>query len=258
MTIKNVTVYDPDTKEVVENAGIIFPDDPMAHRYLDGLQGIEIGAAAHNPFNLKGSTSVGLMEIDPIDFDFFADQQTQLCGMYALIEIDAEAHELPLPNGSQDYVITSHVIEHLPNPIRTFMEWNRVLKVGGYVYMIFPKRNALPSDVNRPISTIAEFTRAAQENWTIDTVPADVMKNVPGQRRGHYWVFTLPSMLELLDTAATLCGFKWTLIDMKETDMKVGNGHVVVLQKDDPPILYGIPALQAFFAKKERGYAAAK
>ena len=30
-----------------------FRDSELAHKLLDGLKGIEIGAAAHNPFNIK-------------------------------------------------------------------------------------------------------------------------------------------------------------------------------------------------------------
>ena len=30
-----------------------FKEHILAHKFLDGLQGLEIGAAAHNPFGLK-------------------------------------------------------------------------------------------------------------------------------------------------------------------------------------------------------------
>ena len=29
-----------------------FKDSQLAHKYLDGLKGLEIGGSAHNPFNL--------------------------------------------------------------------------------------------------------------------------------------------------------------------------------------------------------------
>jgi ubiquinone/menaquinone biosynthesis C-methylase UbiE len=41
------------------------------------------------------------------------------------------------------------VVEHLPDPIAAFFEWNRVLKAGGTIFMIFPKRDALPADRGR-------------------------------------------------------------------------------------------------------------
>lgn len=31
---------------------VVHPESQLAHRYLDGLQGIEIGAAAYAPFGL--------------------------------------------------------------------------------------------------------------------------------------------------------------------------------------------------------------
>ena len=32
---------------------VLFPNSELAHKYLDGLEGIEIGGSAHNPFGLN-------------------------------------------------------------------------------------------------------------------------------------------------------------------------------------------------------------
>jgi SAM-dependent methyltransferase len=37
-----------------------------------------------------------------------------------------------------DFVINSHLLEHLPDPRRAILEWLRVVKPGGYVCMIIP------------------------------------------------------------------------------------------------------------------------
>lgn len=61
---------------------------------------------------------------------------------------------LPFPDESQDYVFTSHVLEHIANPIKAINEWFRVLKVGGYLILIVPhqylyeKKKYLPSKWN--------------------------------------------------------------------------------------------------------------
>lgn len=50
---------------------VIFPESKLAHEILDGLDGLEIGPAAHNPFGLR-TRNVGLSpERDPIDYEFF-------------------------------------------------------------------------------------------------------------------------------------------------------------------------------------------
>lgn len=226
--IKNISRY-------LHSNALFFRDSPMAHKRLDNLKGIEIGAAAHNPFNLPGSTAVGLKTLDKSDHDFFADEQVKLCGQYVQIEIDAEADDLPLEDESQDYVITSHVVEHLPNLIKAFVEWDRVLRLGGYIFMIFPKRNALAADINRDITPLDTFIRAYEENWDVNSVPQEYMAGVPGGRRGHYWVFTLQNMLELLNYCRVILGIEWGVQEFLETDDKVGNGHCVVLRKLSKP-----------------------
>ena len=40
-----------------------------------------------------------------------------MCGEYAVIDVQAEAHALPFEDSSQDYVISSHVFEHLPGKV---------------------------------------------------------------------------------------------------------------------------------------------
>lgn len=224
MAITNVRVYD-------HSAPNIFRESKIAHKYLDGLNGVEIGAAAHNPFGLEGCINVGLKYSDPHDFEFFKSAQAQMCGFYANIDVEAEATFLPFDDEEMDYVITSHVIEHIENPIRAFRSWNAVVKRGGYIVMIFPKRDSLVADIGRPVSTIEEFVRAAEEDWSVSTVPKEYLKLVPGGNRGHYWVFTLQSMLNLIEYCNGRGWTNWKILESLETDDKVGNGHMIVAVK---------------------------
>ena len=43
---------------------------------------------------------------------------------------------------SEDFILSSHVVEHLPNVIAAFIEWNRIVRDSGYVFMIVPLRDA--------------------------------------------------------------------------------------------------------------------
>src|SRR4051812_36637682 len=100
------------------NRGTICPESKLAHELLDGLEGLEIGPAAHNPFGLK-TRNVGLSsEKDPLDYDYYERMQLEMCGAVARIDLAADAAELPIGDNSVDFVIHSHVWEHLPNPLR--------------------------------------------------------------------------------------------------------------------------------------------
>lgn len=73
------------------------------------------------------------------------------------VDIDYPGYDgviLPFEDNSQDYVFTSHVLEHISDPVASIKEWFRVLKVGGHLILIVPhmylyeKKLALPSRWN--------------------------------------------------------------------------------------------------------------
>jgi len=49
-----------------------------------------------------------------------------------------DATALNYPDQSFDRFIGTHVLEHLPNPIKVLKEWNRVVRPGGYISIILP------------------------------------------------------------------------------------------------------------------------
>jgi hypothetical protein len=54
------------------------------------------------------------------------------------VEIIADAHDLPFPDGAFDLVIAIAVLEHVASPPRCVEEFWRVLQPNGYVYAITP------------------------------------------------------------------------------------------------------------------------
>jgi len=98
--------------------------DDYVHRYLQGT-GAEIGASEH---------PIG--GISPIYVDKFSEYAGKPC----LADYPGEATSLPFYNQSLDYVASSHVFEHLSNPVKALIEWQRVLKPGGYAYLVIPDR----------------------------------------------------------------------------------------------------------------------
>ena len=55
-----------------------------------------------------------------------------------------------------DFLIASHVIEHLANPIKTVLEWKRLLKLGGAMILIAPCKY-FSYDCDRPTTKIAHL-----------------------------------------------------------------------------------------------------
>jgi SAM-dependent methyltransferase len=83
-------------------------------------------------------------------------------------QIVAEGSELRgLPDGKYDFVLASHVLEHIANPLRALLEWKRVLKAGGGLFVIVPdKRRTF--DHKRPFTAIEHIESDFQANTQED------------------------------------------------------------------------------------------
>ncbi len=71
---------------------------------------------------------------------FYVDCFTQFGNEACTADYYGHACSLPFRDNSLDYVVTSHVLEHVANPVAAFAEWNRVLRPGGIVYLVVPDR----------------------------------------------------------------------------------------------------------------------
>lgn len=80
---------------------------------------------------------------------------------YENVDIIAKIDDLPIKNNSVDYIISTAVLEHVPNPRKVVDEAYRVLKNGGYIYSYIPfiqGYHASPHDYTRfTISGIKEL-----------------------------------------------------------------------------------------------------
>ncbi len=96
----------------------------VAPRYLRGL-GTEIGAF-QSP----------IPGIQPIYIDRFSEY----AGQPTLADYYGDACALPFEDSSLGYVASSHVIEHVANPVAALREWYRVLFHCGIIYCCVPHR----------------------------------------------------------------------------------------------------------------------
>lgn len=195
---------------------IVFPESLLAHQLLDGLKGLEIGASAHNPFGLN-TRNVGLL------IDGYIQEQRDNCGYAVDINIEAPAHAIPLLDESEDFIISSHVVEHCPDLIRNFLEWFRIIRQGGYLFMIVPHRDASSYDVGRPLTDwphICEDYRN-RVGETSENDP-NVYANI------HCHIFAIETLKEFV---AGIFGDRLTLVDEQSVDDKVGNGFTLAYRK---------------------------
>lgn len=192
------------------------PESKLAHSLLDDLRGLEIGPSTHNPFGLN-TRNVG--HHDPV----YEQEQKSLTGKFARIDIEANADSIPLPDNSEDFVLSSHVIEHCPNFVKALLEWYRIIKPGGMLFMITPLRDASPADRDRPLTTWEHMVMDFRNDMTAEKEPeAGVFGHC------HYHVFSIETMK---DFVMQIFGDRLQLVASQELDDKIGNGFTLVYKK---------------------------
>jgi SAM-dependent methyltransferase len=183
-----------------------FRESALAHRLLDGLVGIEIGGSAHNAFGLTTRNVDYTAELT-----VFKKEEIRLCGVALPVDIVSQGDRLPLGDSSVDFVLSSHVIEHFPDPIKALKEWYRTVKPGGYLYIIAPHKERT-FDKERPRTTLAELIERHQTG------------KQPDPDLGHCSVWITEDFIELIHWLG------WTILEVQDVDDKVGNGFTVVIQ----------------------------
>jgi SAM-dependent methyltransferase len=195
-----------------------FKESQLAHQLLDGLQGLEVGGAAHNAFGLD-TMNVDRVHHTSLEFIPYALEQVQLCGEVMPVDIVAPGDKIPVKHKTFDFVINSHVVEHFYDPISAIKEWMRVSRK--YIFMIVPQRDALESDQDKPLTLLSKHIERYNEKkggtsdehhsrWTVDTF-IEMCNWIITQKWGKDWVVD------------------WAL----PMDDKVGNGFCIVLRKYD-------------------------
>ena len=123
-------------------------------------EGLEIGAL-HRPVN---APHLSVKYVDRLPVAELLKQYPELA-KEKIVEPDVldDGETLgTIPSASQDFVIANHVIEHMSNPIGTLLNWQRVLKPGGRLFLAAPDKR-YTFDIERELTPI-EHLMADYEN----------------------------------------------------------------------------------------------
>jgi SAM-dependent methyltransferase len=58
-------------------------------------------------------------------------------------DIEASADNLPFADGSCNYIIARHILEHLVDPVKAIKEWIRVVHSGDRIVLILPNHSEI-------------------------------------------------------------------------------------------------------------------
>lgn len=186
----------------------------LLSRYLKGLKGIEIGRGAQNVYK-----DIDGLNVDCPQHDLFnAEQLKYGAKSIAKIDIIADADKIPLADNSQDYIFSSHVIEHLCDPIGAVIEWYRLVKNGGYVALVIPQRDAAEGDKGLALTTLIELV-----HMHIDPVKVE-------DTRGHLTRWTPLTFFYMVHYGMESGWFNFEITSVLNPDDKVGNGFIILMK----------------------------
>lgn len=210
-----------------------------SRRYLRG-QGIEIGGL-HRPLPLYEGATVKY--VDRLSTEEVRRAYPDVAAQpQVTVDIVDDGETLrTIADGSVDFVIANHMIEHTRNPIATVENFLRVTKPGGIIFMAIPDKR-FTFDRNRAVTPFAHIRedylrgpewsdREHYEDWARHVadlreevaIRRQVEDNLAGGTNIHFHVWTHPEMLEMFLGMRRECGFPL------EMEAAIQNGHEVVV-----------------------------
>jgi SAM-dependent methyltransferase len=139
--------------------------------YFEGRSGLEFGGPS-SIFSAGHLVPIYNI-VQSIDLCNFAEQtiwkpQRALLGLVSRLgkQFIAEAGDpAEIADESYDFVLASHVLEHVANPLRALSEWKRILKPSGTILVVVPHKNGT-FDHRRPFTAFEHLKADFESNTT--------------------------------------------------------------------------------------------
>jgi SAM-dependent methyltransferase len=199
------------------------------HKALDRAQalalckgrGVEIGPGANPQIKPAADVDVSYIEqMPPEEWRRLYDAKGRIGvdeGLWARYRV-GDAHDLPVDDGSLDFIFTSHVFEHLANPLRHLEIWGRKLREGGRIVAIVPDIAGAKDYAAEPstLSEIAsEYEAGIMEPGERHYARFAALRNIKDDGKDmmanrfsiHAHFYTHANMAQVLEEAARRFGF---------------------------------------------------
>ena len=119
----------------------------FAARYLRG-HGVEIGAQCVP--TLVDPKRATVEYVDAVSNKYLVDRyRLEAKALVPLTHVIEGENLHVYADGSRDFLIAHHVLEHIDDPVGALVEWLRVLRPGGILYVTLPNYSTNPYDFRR-------------------------------------------------------------------------------------------------------------
>ena len=167
--------------------------------------------------------------MDRADVDDLKLQYSDVREQIFLPDLIGDATELPIASGKLDFLIASHVLEHLPFPLAAVRAWYEALAPTGRLLLKVPdKRYTFDRDRERtPLAhLIGEYEHPELTDWAahyadwVENVDhrkpteQEVVEGADGLRTGrfniHFHVWTDDDVIEMVEFTRQSWGLDWS------------------------------------------------
>jgi len=218
----------------------------VSARFLSG-RGIEVGAL-HSPLWVSPQAKVSY--VDRLGVDDLRKHYPELnAHPLAPVEIlDDGERLLTFADGSLDFIIANHFVEHCENPLGAIRTHLSRLKMGGYLYYAVPDKR-FTFDVDRPLTDFEHLVRDDQMGpawsrrdhffeWSrlVDKAPDDAATEARARHLMdmnysiHFHVWDADRFQEILRGAYAYLGRTFTVDWLEQNESEL----ITVLRKCEP------------------------
>ncbi len=141
------------------------------------------------PVGLGLEVGVGERTIAPTDRTILSDGFAEHGVGQSIARAYFKGDDTPFEDETLSFVLSEHVLEHIPNPIKSLKEWIRILKVGGKLIIFLPHKERT-NDCHRSVTSLEHLISDYEKDVSIndDTHFQDWWENVveKGLMPEHY------------------------------------------------------------------------
>lgn len=222
-------------------------ENQILRRHLRG-RGIEIGALWRK-FPIKSGLKIWY--VDRYDSDGLGAHYTDLGRSVVKPDLVADASQLPFADGTLNFIIASHLLEHLQFPLAALQRWYELLAAGGVLLLRVPDKrftfdskrartplahviseDAHPADFDKRAHFLDFVEHIGRPTSGQPSVAAEVERLMQMDYSIHYHVWTSEDVEEILEYMRVGLKLNWrTLVFWgahfyrKETVVLLQRGH---------------------------------
>lgn len=109
----------------------------------------------------------GARTIAPTNRTVLSDAYSEHGVHHSIAKVFFKGDSIPYQDGTFNFLLSEHVLEHVTNPIKVLEEWVRVLRGDGFLFIFLPHKERT-NDRFRQVTTLSHLIEDYENNTSFD------------------------------------------------------------------------------------------